>query len=56
MHYVFDRVLKTDKGKYFVGKNGDNYDAQRVFSKIVNYCAASSEASLEALKLLSYIK
>ena len=45
---VFDRVLKTDKGKSFVRQHEDDYDAQGVFAKLKEHCANSTKAALEA--------
>ena len=55
MYSVFDRVLKTDKGKSFVRQHEDDYNAQGVFSKLKEYYTNSTKAALEASKLLSYI-
>ena len=55
MYSIFNRVLKTDKGKSFVRQHEDDYDAQGVFSKLKEYYTNSTKAALEALKLLSYI-
>ena len=53
--FCFDRVLKTDKGKSFVRQHEDDYDAQNVFIKLVDYHENSTKAALKASKLLSYI-
>ena len=53
MRSVFDRVLKTDKGKFFVRQHEDDYDAQEVFEKLMDHCTSSAKAALEASKLLS---
>ena len=46
MHFVFDRVLKSNKGKAFVRQHKDNYDTQSIFAKLVEYCAKSTRATL----------
>ena len=55
MYSVFDRVLKSDKGKAFVRKHEDDYDAQSIFIKLVDYYTKSTRATLELSNLLSYI-
>ena len=47
MHSIFNRVLKCNKGKAFVKKCEDNYNAQSIFVKLVDYYAKSTRATLE---------
>ena len=55
MYSIFERVLKSDKGKAFIRQHKDDYDAQSVFVKLVDYYAKSTRAILESSDLLTYI-
>ena len=52
---VFNRVSKADKRKSFVRQHKVDYDAQNIFTKLVDYHTNSTKTALEVSKLLSYI-
>jgi len=55
MFAVFDHTLLTDTGKALVCKHENDFDAQKVYAKIVKFYLKSTRASLDSSNLLSYI-
>jgi len=55
MFAVFDRTLLTDIGKALVCEHETDFDAQKVYAKIVKYYLKATKASLDSSNLLSYI-
>ena len=55
IYSVFESVLKTDMGKYIVRQHEDDFDAQEVFRKLETYALTSTQATLDASSLLTYL-
>lgn len=55
MYSVFEEMLQTDMGKYFVRLHEADFDAQAVFRKLSAYAKESTQASIDTADLLSYI-
>ena len=55
MYAVFTKTLLTDKGKSLVREHEDEYNAQLVYSKLVDHAQRSTKASVESSQLLTYI-
>ena len=55
MYSVFEEMLQTDMGKYFVRLHEADFDAQAVFKKLSTYAKESTQASIDTADLLSYI-
>ena len=55
VYQIFERTLQTDEGKTIVRAHEDDYDAKRVFEKLVAHAKHSTKASLSAGDLLTYI-
>ena len=55
VYSVFESILKTDMGKYFVRQHEHDYDAQAVFRKLEQYAVASTQAAIDSSGLLTYL-
>lgn len=55
VYSVFESVLKTDMGKYIVRQHEDDFNAQEVFRKLEIYALTSTQATLDASSLLTYL-
>ena len=55
MYAVFEKNLLTDKGKALVRHYGSTFDAQKVYQAISAYAKSSTQASMDASGLLTYI-
>ena len=52
VYSIFDRVLKSDKGKAFRRQYKDNHDAQSFFIKLVDYYTKTLYLRRELQKIL----
>ena len=52
---MFESVIKTDMGKYIVCQHEVDFDAQEVFCKLETYALTSTQATLDASSLLTYL-
>jgi hypothetical protein len=55
MYAVFEKNLLTDKGKALVRHYGPTFDAQKVYQELSTYAKSSTQASMDASTLLTYI-
>ena len=55
IYSVFESILRTDMGKYFVRQHEHDYDAQTVFCKLEQYAVASTQATIDSSGLLAYL-
>ena len=55
MYFVFDRNLKTDKGKALVRQHEVDRDAQAIYRALCEHASKSTKAALDASDILSYI-
>ena len=55
IYSVFESVLLTDMGKYFVRQHEDDFDAQAVFRKLKVHARTSTQASLDSSALLTFL-
>ena len=55
MYAVFEKTLLTDQGKAYIREHEMDFNAQKVFSKILKYALKSTKASLDSSRLLKYI-
>ena len=55
IYSVFESVLKTDMGKYFVRQHESDYNAQAIFRKLKQHALSSTQASLDSSTLLTYL-
>ena len=55
MYTIFTHCLKTDMGKSIVREHDKDFDAQKVWEKVLAYQSKSTYVSHEAHNLLSYI-
>jgi len=55
MYAVFERVLQMDKGKALVRSNETTSNARQIFSELCQDALRSTCASIDSLRLLSYI-
>ena len=55
MYSVFETILKTDMGKYFVCQYEQTYDAQSVYKKLSLHASTSTQAAIDSSGLLSYL-
>ena len=51
LYSIFYRVFKNNKGKFFVRQYEDDYDAQTIFTKLVNYYTSSTFPVLHNTRL-----
>ncbi len=55
MYAVFERVLQMDKGKALVRLNEATSNTQKIFMELCQDALRSTCASIDSLRLLSYI-
>ena len=55
MYSVFNRVVLTDMGKTIVRKYESTYDAQKVYSELVNYAKGSTAARINVEQLTTQL-
>ena len=55
MYSVFEEMLQTDMGKYFVRLHEADFDAQAVFIKLSTYAKESTQASIDTAEKLHHI-
>jgi hypothetical protein len=55
MYAVFEKTLKTDKGKALVRQYQATFDAQKIYKELSEYAMKSTKATMDASSLLSYI-
>jgi hypothetical protein len=55
MYAVAEKTLLTDEGKAYVREFEKQSDAQSIYRRIIEHAIKSTEASLEASRILSYI-
>ena len=55
MHFIFEGMLLTDMGKYYVCQHETDYDAQEIFKSLSAHAKQSTQAAIDTADLLSYI-
>ena len=55
VYLVFESILKTDMGKYYICQHEYDYDAQAVFRKLEKHAKASTQATINSFELLAYL-
>ena len=55
MYAVFEKILRTDKGKALVCIYQKKYNAQLIYKELCEYALQSTKASLDASSFLIYI-
>jgi hypothetical protein len=54
MYSVFERTLRSDKGKAIVRSHEATYDAQKVYKELYDYCCKSTRAVFGSSTMQSY--
>ena len=52
---MFESVLLTGMGKYFVRQHEDDFDAQAIYKKLQEHAKTSTQATLDSSSLLTYL-
>ena len=55
MYSVFETILKTDMGKYFVHQHEKTFDAQAVYKKLALHASTSTQVAIDASGFLTYL-
>ena len=55
IYSVFVSTLLIDQGKKFVREYEDDYDAHRIYKKLLTHAKESTKASIDSSNILSYI-
>ena len=55
MYSVFETILKTDMGKYFVHQHEKTFDAQAVYKKLALHASTSTQAAIDSSAFLTYL-
>ena len=54
MFSVFDKLLRTDRGKKHVREYEHDFNAQKIYKKLVSHNTKSTKARACATEILSY--
>ena len=55
MYAILEQKVITDRGKGFVRDHENDYDAQKVYQKLVDHHLKSTKAMIDLSSILSYI-
>ena len=55
VYAILEQKVLTDRGKGFVRKHENDYDAQKVYQKLVDHHLKSTKAMIDSSSILSYI-
>ena len=55
VYAVLEMKVLTDRGKGFIREHENNYDAQKVYQKILDHHLKSTKAMIDSASILSYI-
>ena len=55
IYSVFEEKIQTNMGRYLVRKYERTYDAQSIYTELCEYSKTSTQASIQASNILSYI-
>ena len=55
VYAVFNKVVQTDIGKSYVREHEDDYDAQEVYRKLLNFAKASTKSEFTKDKLVEFM-